>query len=359
MQIHFFTKYTEAGASSRYRSFQYIPFLQRLGWDVQVSPLFNDEYLSQKYRLGKANKFQVLRAYMRRLLDVLRLPRGSLAVIEYELFPYLPALMERLLFIRCINMIVDYDDALFHQYDQHRHPLVWLMLSKKISTVMRLSHTVVAGNPYLAKYALQAAAPRVMTLPTVIDLAKYDCRITRESKPLVIGWVGSPSTAKYLQDISPALAVVCKRFNVLVRLVGSGPVIFSDFPMEVLAWEAEGEVEQIRSFDVGIMPLPNEPWARGKCGFKLIQYMGCGLPVVASPVGVNTEIVTDGVNGFLATSIDEWVLALTKLLGDTELRDRFGREGRARVEQSYCLAVTAPQLIELLTSIGDSSPCAA
>jgi glycosyltransferase involved in cell wall biosynthesis len=144
------------------------------------------------------------------------------------------------------------------------------------------------------------------------------------------------------------LAEFCKNRRARVCLIGSGPINLPGVPVELIDWREDTEIEDIRRFDVGIMPLPDEPWARGKCGFKLIQYMACGLPVVASPVGVNSEIVQDNVSGFLATSTSEWVDALNVLLDSVETRRKMGAAGRQRVQEKYCLTVTAPKLVEVL-----------
>jgi glycosyltransferase involved in cell wall biosynthesis len=163
---------------------------------------------------------------------------------------------------------------------------------------------------------------------------------------------GSSSTARYLRDIAPALARVCRDGRARVRLVGSGSVDLPGVPVEGVGWREETEVDEIRGFDVGIMPLPDAPWARGKCGFKLIQSMACGLPVVASPVGVNAEIVEDGGNGFLATTQDAWKAALMRLAGDEALRRRMGQAGRQKVEARYCLQVTAERLVAVVEGNG-------
>lgn len=352
MRLHLFPKYTRAGASSRYRSYQYIPALEAAGLRLTVSPLFDDAYLTHKYAHGRARITSVLRAFAHRLWAVLTVPRTAVVVIEYELLPWFPAVLERWLAWRGCQMVVDYDDALFHQYDAHPNPWVRRLLGRKIATVMRLAHTVVAGNAYLADYARRAGAPRVAVIPTVIDLERYPVKdAASASRVFTIGWIGSPSTARYLRDIAPALAQVCKGGRARVRLVGSGPVDLPGVPVEVVAWREETEVDEIRGFDVGIMPLPDEPWARGKCGFKLIQYMACGLPVVASPVGVNAEIVEDGGNGFLAGDTGEWVAALERLMGDSALSERLGDAGRHKVQERYCLEVTAPRLTALMQSV--------
>ena len=348
-RIFFFTKYTRAGASSRYRSYQYMPTLEAAGLRFSVSPLFDRAYLAYKYAHGRARIGDVLRGFARRLWEVLRVPREAVVVIEYELLPWFPSALERWLAWRGCRMVVDYDDALFHQYDAHRNPWVRRLLGRKIATVMRLSHIVVVGNTYLADYAGRAGAPRVEVIPTVIDLARYAVKdTTSASEVFTIGWIGSPSTTRYLYDIAPALAQVCQGGRARVRLVGSGPIELPGVPMEVIAWDEETEVDEIRGFDVGIMPLPDEPWERGKCGFKLIQYMACCLPVVASPVGVNSTIVEHGFNGFLATSAEEWSQALSTLAADSELRHRMGQRGRTKIDRGFCLQVTAPNLTNLL-----------
>jgi glycosyltransferase involved in cell wall biosynthesis len=353
--FHFLTKYTRTGASSRYRSFQYLPILQAAGLECAMSPLFDSSYLAKKYKQGRAEPGQVLGALARRLHAVMTIRRGAIVVIEYELLPFFPALLERWLVWRGCRLVVDYDDALFHQYDQHANPWVRRLLGGKIATVMRLADTVVVGNIYLADYARRAGARRVEVIPTVVNLARYPA-LQPASDPAVftIGWIGSPSTAKYLHNIAPALAEVCQSGSARIRLIGSGPIDLPGVPAEVLPWHEDVEVDEVRRFDVGIMPLPDEPWTRGKCGFKLIQYMACGLPVVASPVGVNCQIVEHGVNGFLAETPAQWQQAIEALRADAGLRRRMGLAGRQRVEQQYSLQVTGPRLAALLKSAASS-----
>lgn len=332
---------------------------------VVVLPLFDDEYLKRKYTGSSLRYFDVIKSLFRRLVNVLTVAPHTTVLIEYELFPYLPAIFERWLGLRGCLVIVDYDDALFHQYDQHPRKLVRAFLGNKIATVMRLADLVVVGNRYLATYAEGAGARRVEILPTVIDLDRYrlledafvdagdtcDRGDRGDRGDFVIGWIGSPSTAKYLRLIAPALAELCKTTNVKIRLVGSGAIDLPGVSVETVTWQNGTEVDEISRFDVGIMPLPDEPWTRGKCGFKLIQYMACGLPVVASPVGVNSEIVSDEVNGFLATTTQEWVQALVRLKDDRALRQRMGQEGRKLVEEKYCLQVSAQKWMSLIEEL--------
>lgn len=355
MKIIFFTKYARLGASSRYRAFQYLPSLAVAGIQPEVKPLFDDAYLARKYAIGRTPINELFRSYFRRLWATFVVPRGSVVYVEYELLPYFPALLEYLLVWRGCRFVVDYDDALFHQYDNHSNRWIRRLLGGKIATVMRLARTVVAGNSYLADYARRAGASRVTVIPTVIDLQRYPVpALTKRTGSITIVWIGSPSTSKYLLEIVPALAEVCKSGQVKVRLIGSGNIDLPGVPVEHVPWCEDTEVEAMQSSDIGIMPLPDELWERGKCGFKLIQYMACGLPVVASPVGVNADIIEPGVNGFLASTHQEWVAAFQTLVSDSLLRERMGQAGRAKVEQNYCLQVTAPRLAKVLLNVTSS-----
>ena len=353
VKVLFLTKYARNGASSRYRTFQYLPWFEEAGIHCQVMPLFDEAYLIHRYQSGRGHASDVLRAFLRRLGALATARRFDLVVVEYELLPYFPALPERWLGLLGVPYVVDYDDALFHQYDQHKSGWVRRLLGRKIARVMRGAKLVTAGNAYLADYARSAGAARVEFIPTVIDLDRYPrASATRPpDAPLTIGWIGSPSTAKYLQAIAPALTEVCAGVKVQVRLIGSGPIELPGVPMEVLPWDEATEVSNMQQFDVGIMPLPDEPWALGKCGFKLIQYMACSLPVVASPVGVNREIVEPGVNGYLAATPADWTQSLTALLKDADLRRRMGQAGRKKVELEYSLQVTGQKLARLIESI--------
>lgn len=166
-------------------------------------------------------------------------------------------------------------------------------------------------------------------------------------------WIGSPYTSHYLYDIAPALAEVCKEGKAQVRLIGAGSIDLPNVPFETFPWSEETEVSLIQECHVGIMPLTDSPWERGKCGFKLIQYMGCSLPVIASPVGVNTEIVDEGVNGYLASSKEEWIEKLTTLRNSPSLSTTIGATGRKKVEQEYSLQVWHSQYVDIIKSILD------
>jgi glycosyltransferase involved in cell wall biosynthesis len=281
---------------------------------------------------------------------MLRAGQFDLVWVEKEMLPWVPSWFELGLFPASVPLVVDYDDALFHRYDQHSWPLVRRVLGEKIDAVMRRADLVLAGNDYLAGRARRAGARRVELLPTVVDVSRYAVSERTQGQLLTIGWIGSPSTARYLKLITSVLRDLVASRDVRVVAVGANADQLEGLPVEVRPWSEAGEVEEIQQFDIGIMPLPDEPFERGKCGYKLIQYMACGKPVVASPVGVNREIIEQGINGFLANSHEEWLTALVSLLEDAELRKKMGEAGRKHVEERYSTQQMAPRLASLLQS---------
>ncbi|GAB4578743.1 MAG: glycosyltransferase family 4 protein [Anaerolineales bacterium] len=357
MRLLLLSRYGPLGSASRVRFYQYLPYLQAQGLQITVCPLLADEYVQNLYT-GKRQSFAFLaRAYLTRLRALLTSQKFDLIWLEKESLPWLPAWLENAL--TRVPVVVDYDDAVFHRYDLHPNPLVRILLGRKIDGVMRHAALVIAGNAYLAARAQKAGAKQIEILPSVVDTKRYQPlpqTLTRNANsPLTIGWIGAPVTAPYLQHIQPALAEISANGAARVVLVGSGNVLLPGVPLEIRPWTEANEVANLQQFDVGIMPLPDEPFERGKCGYKLIQYMACGLPVVASPVGVNQTIVEPQVNGFLASTHEEWVQALAHLLNHPELRTQMGAAGRKKVETEYSLQANAPRLLTLLRGYAETS----
>jgi len=352
MRVMAYPRYDALGASSRVRWLQFLPDLSRHGLDIDVSPLLDDEYLRLKYA-GRPTLGAVIRAYLRRAAVLLaRRHKADVVWVEKELWPWAPAWLERLAWGRR-PVVLDYDDAVFHSYDLHRSRLARALFGGKIDRLMRSAAIVVAGNDYLAQRARQAGAPRVELLPTVVDLRRYAvaARSALPDGPLRIGWIGSPATIAYVRQLAAPLAALATKRRIVLRLIGA-TLDLPGVPTEHVPWTEAGEVQAIAELDVGVMPLPDSPWERGKCGYKLIQYLACGVPVVASPVGVNTAIVQPGQNGYLAATDAEWVQALTCLADDAALRRRLGAHGRALVESRYSLQVAAPKLAAWLHELG-------
>ena len=349
VRVLLLSRYSRNGASTRLRSLQYIPTLSSLGIDVVQAPFFDESYLERLYA-KHSTLTSTLAAYTRRLKDLLNHARPDVIWLEKEALPWAPWFIERSLMPSDIPVITDYDDAVFHRYDQHQSPIIRQFLGKKIDSVMAASRLVMAGNHYLADRALQAGAKRVEVVPTVVDARAYSVeRRSHLSDALRIGWVGTPGTwEKYMAPLMPMLTHIATDNNARLCAVGAGKSAIPHPLLDVLPWAEDTEVAQIQTMDVGLMPLDDSLWSRGKCGYKLIQYMACGLPVVASPVGVNCQIVEDGVNGFLASSETEWREAIRTLLCDAALCKRMGAAGRKKIEQHYSLQAWGPKVGTLL-----------
>lgn len=344
------THYGQQGASSRMRSWQYFPVMREAGVHVEAQALIDDATLLDRYKVGSYRLVSVIKRYVLRVFTLFGRHQYDLLWIEKEALPWVPLWFE-LILLRRVPYVLDFDDAVFHNYDRHRLAVVRRLYGLRLDRLMGKAALVVCGNQYLADRAKSAGAQRVELLPTVIDLARYPAPLWPNSLPThevsTIVWIGSPSTARYLQVLQKPLELLAQRVNFMLRIIGA-EFHMPGVHVECVPWAEATEVASIAACQVGVMPLQDSAWERGKCGYKLIQYMACGLPVVASPVGVNTQIVEPGVNGFLANSDDEWVSALEQLLTQAQLRQRMGIEGRANVEALYCIQKTGPKMAELL-----------
>lgn len=352
MRILILTRYGRRGASSRYRFFDFLPYFQAVGHDVSIQSLFDDAYVMHIGKKDPLRIWRFIKAFWKRIFALFSLARIDLIVLEKEVFPYFPHWIE--IFFRFLNRpyIVDFDDAIFHQYDQHRSKVIRAFFASKISRVMHGSVLVVAGSSYLASYALKAGAPQVKIIPTTIRIGRYPSEpCLRKSGIFTVVWIGSPSTTRYLHLITTALEKICAPGRGRLRLIGASNVSLPNIDCEYLDWSEETEIELMRQAHVGIMPLPDTPWEQGKCGFKLIQYMGCHLPVVASPVGVNRDIVDQGVNGFLASTTEAWVEALEYLRDRPDHASTIGSAGRKKAEEQYSLEVWGPQYVSMLEGL--------
>lgn len=338
MKVAFFTKYTRLGASSRLRTYLYLDYFREQGLKCEVLPFFSDEYLLEVYRTRRHNKWLSFKSFVSRIFQILNVRKYDFIVIEKEFFPYMPAFFERCLHLAGVPYSVDYDDAIFHNYDVSPNAIVRFFLGRKIDRVMKFSSVVTAGNSYIADKAATAGAKNVVIIPTVIDLAKYQVKTYRADAPFIIGWIGSPITRKYLKFLKPVFERLAAEHDIRVKLIGASEGIGLGEFEQVIEWSEDLEASEIQSFSVGIMPLEDNIWERGKCGYKLIQYMGCGVPIIGTPIGVNSEIIIDGWNGFKATTQDDWYRGLKFLIENgIDNQRRMGQNGRKLVEQKYSL----------------------
>lgn len=355
-KILLLSKYSRLGASSRLRSLQYLAHLNDQGFDITQQCLFDDTYLEKLYAGEGRSYLSIAAAYLRRFFTLTTISKYDLVWIEKEIFPYFPSIFEHALRIVGKHYVVDYDDAIFHNYNLSKKAIVRKILGHKIDTVMRLADCVFVGNQYLRDYAEQAGAKEIFVVPTVVDAHRYKMRSSKAKDQLTIGWIGSPSTQQYLIDMKDILREVCLEHNAQLLVVGATSAVaeaIQDVDVEIAAWTEKSEAALIQRMDIGIMPLKDGPWERGKCGYKLIQYMACCVPVLASPVGVNEDIVRDNRCGILATSQDEWSSALELLLSQQTTRVELGLAGRRAVEKTYSLDIQAKRIETIFQNLLD------
>jgi glycosyltransferase involved in cell wall biosynthesis len=356
MHVLALTKYDVQAASTRQRFAQYVPYLAAHGVEVELSPLLSNNYLNALNAGHRAARSAICQGYLRRLQMLLTRRDYDLLWVQYELFPYLPGLAERLSGWTGKPIICDYDDAIFHGYDNHRRSLVRRLLGNKLEPLLTRASAVICGNSYLKSYA-EGYCPNSVIVPTVVDTSVYLPRSARAEpdRPLVVGWLGSPTTWQNVEPLLPAIMPAIRTRGATLRVIGAGSRLSAVDGIEPVDWSEASEVSELQGMDVGIMPLLDGPFERGKCGYKLIQYMACGVPVVASPVGVNAKIVVENGNGFLASDPSAWAAALERLLDDAALRRRMGFEGRCIAVERYSLAVHQPRVLDILRSATGST----
>jgi glycosyltransferase involved in cell wall biosynthesis len=352
VRIAAFTKYDRDAASTRQRILQYVPALRSAGMEVSFHPLLGNDYVRSLALDTPVSWPRIAKAYLNRFMQLLRGPECDLIWIYAEAFPFLPASLERLVLRSGKPVVYDFDDAFFVTYDQHPSPWVRRILAGKLEPLIAGAAAICCGNEYLREYALRLN-PRSLWLPTTVDTTLYRPMPKPSGGECLIGWIGSPSTWEDVRPMLPAIAMACRDHRARFHVVGAGSKAQADWfeGMKLVDWSEASEVSEVQKMDIGIMPLRDLPFQRGKCGYKLIQYMACGLPVVAAPVGVNSDLVEEGKNGFLATSQEEWAGALSRLIGSSSLRSEFGLAGRRKVEENYSLAAHAPRLVALFSSL--------
>jgi len=351
MKILVLSKYDDKGASSRYRFYQYVPSLRNEGWEVKTEPLLSNNYIAFLYDNKELPLLEIILSYFKRIFLLLKKNKYDIIWIEQESFPWIPFFIEKIFIKSKTKIVTDYDDAFFHRYDQHSNKIVRYLLGSKIDSVMNYADLILAGNDYLARRARANHVKQIEIFPTVVDTEIFKKMKVHKDNVFTIGWIGSPGTAKYLYTIRNAFKKVFDEGGVKFSFIGAGDLMFDEFPYENINWDETTEVKEISKFDVGIMPLPDSPWERGKCGFKLIQYLSCCIPVIGSPVGVNDKIIQHGINGFKANSTEDWVKYFQILKNDSALREKMGIQGRNFIINNYSLKNNSMRLVSLFKNI--------
>jgi glycosyltransferase involved in cell wall biosynthesis len=347
----------DTSPGQRFRLEQWEPLLRERGVEITYAPFENKELHQALYQPGKvAHKLRlVTSAFARRVPIVNSASQYDACYIFREAALLGPAVIERLLGRKRIPVVFDFDDAVFVSYRSPSNGyLSYLKFARKTKTICRISSHVMAGNPYLAEYARQFNH-NVTMVPTTIDTDKYHPRRPDQtSKIPVIGWTGSFSTVQHLDTLRSALQKLAQREKFRLRVIGTPEYRLAGVEVEASSWRSESEIEDLAAVDIGIMPLPDDAWSKGKCGLKALQFMALGVPVVCSPVGVNTVIVRDGENGLIAETEDEWIAKLSQLLRSEKLRKTLGLAGRSTVEQTYSAKAQAPRVYDIFRAVTSS-----
>jgi glycosyltransferase involved in cell wall biosynthesis len=358
-RLLFLTPSPTQSASERYRVFQFLPSLERAGYACTVLPFatqrlhraIQEERLVPKVLLTPV-------CYLRRMLHLFAVSRYDVVVVHRGIFPFPWPALERMVIPNHTKVIFDFDDAIHigHQsIGTTRYPWIYkFKYGPSVNEMLRHSAHIVAGNRILADHALKFN-PRVSIVPTVVDLDQYTRRppSRKATEMLTIGWVGSRSTSPYLLAIEPALRRLSEAHpgRIRFRLYGHPERKLNLPNFESLPFSLPSEIEDLQTIDIGIMPMPDNEWTRGKCAFKAIQYMAAGIPTVVSPVGMATDLVQHSVNGFCARTPEEWFEALDRLVSDVQIRRRFSEEGRKTIESHYSLQRWGPELVKLIDSV--------
>lgn len=331
MEILILPKYNADGPSSRYRSYNYQSYFKDNNIKYTFMPLLTDDYIKELY-LGNRTKVKIIQiiSVLKRFIYLLLLKKKyDLIIIEKELFPNMPFFIERLLLFNQ-KYSLDFDDYIAASYKNNK--IKAFFLGNKIDKLSQNAKFVTVGNKW---YFEEIKSNNMVYLPTVVDINRYSpLNIKEKEKEIVIVWIGSPGNAKYLYLIKDVLIELSKKYNFILKVIGA-KIKIEGVKIREVKWSKSSEISELYSSDIGIMPLENSLWEKGKCGFKLIQYMGCSLPVVASDSPANNEIINDKKNGFITKDMNDWYNYLEFLIIKKDEREKMGEKGRDIVERKY------------------------
>ena len=327
--------------AQRFRFEQFLEYFESNGFHCEHSHFISgndDKYL---YRKGKYfQKFRILlKAILIRLKDVSRADAFDIVFIQREAFLLGSTYFERRFSKSKAKLIYDFDDSIWlGDTSDANKKLRWLKYPGKIAKIISISDMVFAGNKYLANYASYYNS-HIKIVPTTINTDEYKRNINskRTDGKVCIGWTGSITTIKHFEYALPTLRKLKQKYGdqLVIKVIGDKNYVNEELDIKGQGWNKENEIDELSSFDIGIMPLPDDEWSKGKCGLKGLQYMALEIPAIMSPVGVNSEIIKDGVNGFLAKNEKEWLEKLSILIDNTKLRDTIGKEARKTVIGNY------------------------
>jgi glycosyltransferase involved in cell wall biosynthesis len=337
--------------SQRFRIEQWMPYLKSKGIEVDLVPFADDDLMAMLHKPGHQTAKAVanLSRFLGRFGDAIRTRRYDAVLIHRAACIAGPATIERLIVALGRPVIYDFDDAIFklHTTDANRR-FGWLKFPGKTRAICRLSDHVVVGNSYLAEYALKHNS-RVSVIPTSIDTDLYRPEKKKSNGRVVVGWTGSSTSQTHLEMFASTIGQLLARREVELRVISDREPVLPGIEYAWHPWSPETEVEDLSDLDIGIMPIPDDEWARGKCALKALQYMAMGVPAICSPVGANNELIQHGDNGFLAATTEDWISCFEALVDDPRLRRRLGSNARATVERRYSMNRCAELFARVVT----------
>ena len=352
VSVAFWCPYPRGGApSQRFRYEQYLPLLAQQGISYEIYSFLDARTNRILYQPGRVPQkvFGIVRGFLRRWVHLFNSRRATYVFIHREATPLGPPWAEWLLAkVLRKKIIYDFDDAIWLRDASSVNSVNSLLKWRgKVPAICRWSYAVSAGNAYLARFA-QQHAPRVVINPTTIDTEDHHAHSQNQAtdRP-VVGWTGSHSTLKYLEPLVPVFQQLEQAHDFQLVVIANRPPAITLPSLEFVPWRIGTEIDDLLRFHVGLMPLPDDPWAQGKCGFKALQYLALGIPALVSPVGVNSEIVEHGVEGYHCTTDEDWYECLSKLLTDTELRTQMGQAGRQKVVDHYSVRSNSESFLSL------------
>ena len=343
--------------SQRFRFEQYLSFFQQNGYQCIAEPFLSEATWNIFYKNG--NHFKkaggICKGFVNRIKLLFKIKEFDIIFIHREACFIGPAIFEwaySLLSNR--KIIFDFDDAIWlHDVSDANIALGWLKSPAKTATIIQKAGSIIAGNAYLAEYA-KKFNQNTFIIPTTIDTNYHKPKAKGETKDYItLGWTGSSTTIKHFEEIIPVLKKIKNKYKEKVRilLISDKSLKSEAIGLEFITWNKETEIDDLSKIDVGIMPLPDDKWSKGKCGFKGLQYMALNIPTIMSPVGVNKEIIENRINGFLASTEEEWIEKLSLLIESQELREKIGKAGRQTVIERYSVESQKENYLAVFNSI--------
>lgn len=339
----------------RYRFEQYFPYLKENGVTCHLANIISEE--DDKVLYSHGNYFKkariALRAYRQRKNELKSISKYDLVVIYREAILTGSTFFEKQLAKSGVPVLFDFDDAIWvKDVSEGNQSISFLKNSNKIREILPLCAHVTAGNSYLKDFALQYNE-NVTIIPSTVDTDKYKELESVNTGVVTIGWVGSHTTIKHFETLVPVLVKLKEKYKSKIEFKVIGDPLYHNKELKIdgIPWSNERENQNFNMLDIGVMPLPNDEWTKGKCGMKGLLYMSVNKPAVMSPVGMNTEIIENGVNGFLANSEEEWFEVLSRLIDDKELRKSIGEAGRKTVVNQYSKDAQKDKYLNLYLSL--------